>query len=132
MWRSKQLLPKGERFMLNQVLEHTYDPIRCLKNLYPYMREGGIIYINVPVVNLPHDTPWHYYTGYTPTGLRAIVQAAGFEILAIGQWGNLEYIDRMFKTRSWPDYRALKNPGLNEIEHPVITWIFAAKKGGAK
>ncbi len=115
--------------MANQVLEHVYDPIRCLKNIHKHMRVGGILYINVPANNLPHEITYHYYTGFTPLGLGSVVQAAGFEILSIGQWGNYEYLNLLFQTYGWPDYRALKNPGLNDIRHPVITWIFAVKRG---
>jgi SAM-dependent methyltransferase len=113
--------------MMNQVLEHVVDPIRALRNVFRYMKDGGLIYISVPVTNLPHDTPYHYYTGYTPVGLGALAKTAGFEILEIGQWGNYEYIERLFRTYEWPDYRALNNPGLNEIKFPVITWVFAKK-----
>lgn len=123
--------------MLNQVLEHVYDPIRCLQNIYTYMRPGGILYANVPANNIPHSTPFHYYTGYTPTGLGAVVQAAGFKILSIGQWGNTAYIDLLFiknknKWPRWPDYREVAhiepNPGINDFDCPVITWIFAQKE----
>ena len=71
--------------MLNQTLEHLYDPILCLNNVFNHMRTGGILYANVPAVNIPHLTPFHYYTGYTATGLGAVVKSAGFEILKIGQ-----------------------------------------------
>lgn len=114
--------------MVNQTLEHVYDPIRCLKNIYNHMCPGGVLYFNVPVNSIPHATPFHYYTGYTPVGLGAVVKAAGFKILSIGQWGNLEYLTLMHKTNGWPDYRQLKNPGINQIDHPVITWIFAMKE----
>lgn len=113
--------------MLNQTLEHLYDPIRCLKNIYSHMRKGGIIYINVPTNSILHSQPYHYYTGYTPVGLGVVLKAAGFEILSIGQWGNLEYLTRMQNTYSWPSYDQLNDPGYNDVKHPVITWIFATK-----
>lgn len=113
--------------MLNQTLEHLYDPISCLRKIYEHMRPGGILYANLPANSIPHSTPFHYFTGITPSGLGSMVQLAGFRILSIGQWGNLEYLNLMQSTKSWPDYRQLKNPGLNEMFHPVITWIFAIK-----
>ena len=118
--------------MVNQTLEHVYDPICCLENIYKHMRVGGILYLNVPVNNIPHSTPFHHYTGYTPVGLGAVVKAAGFKILSIGQWGNLEYLIKMHKTLSWPDYKQLENPGFNDIKHPVITWVFATKLGSSE
>lgn len=114
--------------MLNQTIEHLYDPIKCLKNIYQHICKGGILYFNAPGDTMPHDTPFHYYNGFTAVGIGALVKAAGFTILRIGQWGNLEYIQKMYQTNRWPDYRELKTPGLNQISiTPAIVWIFATK-----
>jgi SAM-dependent methyltransferase len=113
--------------MVNQTLEHLYDPIRCLENIYKHMRKGGILYLNVPANNMSHNAPFHFYTGFTPTGLGAMVKLAGFEIMSIGQWGNIEYVQKMYGTNDWPDYRQLRNPGLNDSNCPVVVWIFAVK-----
>jgi SAM-dependent methyltransferase len=111
-----------------QTLEHVYDPIRCLKNIYAHMNEGGILYVNVPGNSIPHDTPIHFYTGFTSAGIGAIAKMAGFKILSIGQWGNLEYLRIMHQTSDWPDYRAFKEPILNDFNCiPAIVWIFACK-----
>ena len=77
--------------------------------------------------NSPYATPFHFYTGFTPVGLEALVQLAGFKILHICQFGNFEYLNLLLKTHAWPDYAQLKRPGINEFENPVITWIFAVK-----
>jgi len=114
--------------MINQTLEHVYNPILCLQNAYSHMRKGGILYANVPANNIPHSTPHHFYTGITATGLGAMAKTAGFEILKIGQWGNYEYLQKIFSTHDWPDYRMLANPGINEFENPVDVWIFAIKE----
>jgi len=113
--------------MANQTLEHVYDPVLCLKNIYKHMSPGGILYFNVPTNGIPHSTPFHHFTGFTPAGVGTIVKAAGFKILSIGQWGNLEYLKKLFETNSWIDYQALKNPGINDFKCPIITWIFAIK-----
>jgi SAM-dependent methyltransferase len=113
--------------MLNQTLEHVYNPIQCLKNVYDHLSSGGILYLNVPANNIPHSTPFHFYTGYTPVGLAAVVKLAGFKILSMGQWGNRDYLDFINRTHSWPDYRAIKGNGTNEFDNPAITWVFAVK-----
>jgi SAM-dependent methyltransferase len=110
--------------MLNQTIEHLYDPIRCLQNVYKHLNKGAIFYANVPVNNIPHSTPEHYYTGITPTGLGVMTEIAGFEILEIGQWGNFDYLTKIF-TIGWTDYR--NSLSHNEINCPLITWIFARK-----
>jgi hypothetical protein len=112
--------------MLNQTLEHLYNPFLCLDNVRDVLAPGAIAYANVPSINIAHSTPYHFYTGYTPTGLACVFRSCGFEILEVGQWGNKEYIDRMFRTQGWPDYRALKS-FRNDFLNPVITWILARK-----
>ena len=110
---------------LNQTLEHVYNPYTCLTNIKKYMTKGGYLYINVPACSAPHSEPFHFYTGYTPMGLAALAHETGYEILEIGQWGNKEYLGRLFGItgqRWWADYTMLQNPGVNEIETPVITW----------
>lgn len=112
--------------MCNQTLEHVYDPITCLKNIYKVMRSGGILYINVPANNIPHSTPFHFFTGYTSMGLATTIKLAGFELLNIGQWGNKEYMYKMFQSNGWPDYSSLRNY-YNDPTCPLITWAFAIK-----
>jgi SAM-dependent methyltransferase len=110
--------------MINQTLEHIYDPITCLKRLKNHMRKGGLLYFNVPACNIPHAEPRHYYTGFTSMGIAAIVASAGFKILEIGQWGSLEYINYIFEKGTWPDYRELTNYE-NNMKCPVIIWCLA-------
>jgi SAM-dependent methyltransferase len=112
--------------MCNQTIEHLYDPIRCLKNIYDHLKIGGMFYANVPVNNIPHSTPYHFYTGITPTGLGVMFKLAGFDILKIGFWGNREYLMKSYESL-WPDYTYSDNPGKNEIDCPVITWCLGIK-----
>jgi len=110
---------------VNQTLEHVYHPILCLANIRNYMAKDGYLYLNVPSNNVPHSDPYHYYTGFTPVGLACVAKMAGFEILEIGQWGNREYMDHLYgitTERKWPDYRQLKNAGVNEFNTPITTW----------
>ena len=113
--------------MLNQTLEHLYDPIRCLKNIHDHLRSGGIFYANLPVINIPHMTPYHHYSGLTPTGLGCATEAAGFEIMSIGAWGNKEYTTKLFEDLSWPSYNTMINPGLNDARYSVVAWVFGRK-----
>lgn len=112
--------------MLNQTIEHLYNPILALKNIYRYLKIGGIFYANVPVNNIPHDTPLHFYTGVTATGLGAMVKLAGFDIIKIGQWGNKIYCRQMYDNL-WSDYTYHNEPGYNDLDCPLITWVFAVK-----
>ena len=113
-------------FMSNQTLEHLYDPCLVLRKIYDHMKPGGIVYMNLPAMNMPHSTPLHYYTGFTPVGLGCIFKQAGFEILDIGFWGNSNYYDFVLNKGIWPDYRQMTNYSY-EKDKESITWIFAKK-----
>lgn len=113
---------------LHQTLEHVYDPFLCLKNIKNYMNTNGYLYINVPSCNAPHSEPLHFYTGYTLMGLLVICKLCGFKILEAGQWGNEEYLVNLWtRNPGWSDYRQLINPGINEIQNPVIVWALIQK-----
>jgi SAM-dependent methyltransferase len=112
--------------MINQTIEHLYNPILCIENIYKHLKTGGVFYANVPVNNIPHGIE-HYYTGITPLGLSLMTKSAGFEILEVGQWGNLEYLKYMFSNNNWGDYTYSNTPFYNDINCPLITWILAKK-----
>lgn len=113
-------------FMSNQTLEHLYDPCLSVRNIYNHMKPGGIVYMNLPANNMPHSTPFHHYTGFTPVGLGCIFKQAGFEILDIGFWGNNDYLEQVVLKGYWPDYTQLKSY-VAEKDREAITWIFARK-----
>jgi SAM-dependent methyltransferase len=112
--------------LLNQTLEHLYNPIECLRNISPYLKTGGIIHVNAPANNIPHMVPYHYYTGFTLIGLVAALETAGYSVINCGQWGNLEYLTKMFSRMNWPDYRDLTTHR-NEFNYPAIVWANAIK-----
>jgi len=116
-------------FMSNQTLEHVYDPVKVAKNIFNHLKKNGIVYMNLPAINIPHTTPFHYFTGITPVGLGCIFKSAGFKILDIGFWGNdtyHNYIFNRYNPPKWPDIKKITNYA-SHIERPVITWIFAQK-----
>ena len=50
------LLEKDFDFvMVNQTLEHVYDPIKCLERIYDHMVPGGILYLNVLAIIFPME-----------------------------------------------------------------------------
>ena len=112
--------------MLNQTFEHLYNPYLCLENIHKYLKSGAYIYSNVPTVNIQHSLPYNYYTGYTPIGFVCLFESCGFEVLESGQWGNSEYIGKIFQTHQWPDYNNVNTK--NEFNNPVQTWVLARKK----
>lgn len=114
-------------FLFNQTLEHLYNPFVCVKNIHRSLISGGYVFTSVPTINIPHSTPIHF-NGFNPMGLFMLFKTCGFDVLEIGQWGNLEYIKNIFSNHSWPGYRALYPGGIkNEEENVVSCWILAKK-----
>jgi len=110
--------------MINQTLEHLYNPFVVTSNVYRHMKIGGYFYMNAPCNNIPHEEPIHFYTGFTTTGLGSIIVESGFEIIKIGQWGNFDYLIKLFR-EGWADYRRCS--WNNEKNCPIICWVLAKK-----
>lgn len=119
--------------LCNQTLEHLYDPFICCKNIYNHLKTDGYLWVNVPINNIPHSEPEHYWTGITPTGLGCLLQSVGFTIIEIGQWGNYDYLRKIFenkyrnKTNCWPDFVEMNKNGYNDLNSPIITWALVKK-----
>ena len=112
--------------LLNQTLEHVYDPILCLQNIHTHLLPNSYIWITTPTISIPHQTPLHYYS-YTPTGLGAVIMSAGLKIVECGWWGNREYLDKLLNI-GWIDYTNLCiEPLKNDPRFSVITWVLAKK-----
>lgn len=118
--------------LANETLEHLYNPILAVTNIYNHLATEGLFYACCPADNRPHGEPSHFYTGITATGLGAIVKLAGFDILKLGQWGNSEYFhkesNRRLKKKTWPDFTYSAEPGYNQRTHPVQVWCLAIKR----
>lgn len=115
-------------FIFNQTLEHLYNPFEAVKQIHEIVKPGGYVFTSVPTINIPHMTPIHF-NGFTPMGLAMLFKTANFEIIEIGQWGNYEYISKLWKSHSWPGYNTLNNNNVvvNEEENVCQCWILARK-----
>ena len=73
-------------------------------------------------------TPIHF-NGYTPMGLAMLFKTCNFEIIEMGQWGNLDYIVKLFYSHSWPGYDTLNKNNIvtNEERNVCQCWILAQK-----
>ena len=115
-------------FIFNQTLEHLYNPFMAVKSIYNTIKKGGYVFTSVPTINIPHSTPIHY-NGFNPMGLALLFKSVGFEIIEIGQWGNYDYISKLWKTHSWPSYDDLEKDGCisNERNNVTQCWILVKK-----
>jgi len=115
--------------LFNHTLEHLYNPLVCMKNLYSILKPGGFLYTAVPILSIPHDTPFHF-SGFTPMGLAVLCKLAGFDIKEVGYWGNKKYLELMYKDVYWPDIFEMMDQNKivkNDPEVPVQTWILVQK-----
>jgi hypothetical protein len=144
--------------LLSQTIEHLYDPLLGLRNLYGAVSDGAYLWASVPTISMQHQMPFHFTTGCTPIGLACLCRQAGFEVLEIGQWGNTKYIEHLFDLDIIPTYYDLARLSLrargfghvrrtltrlsvrnswvdgarrNEFDHPVQTWALARKSANA-
>ena len=117
-----------DMFIFNQTLEHLYNPFHAIKQIYNIVKPGGYVFTSVPTINIPHSTPFHF-NGLTPMGLAMLFKTANFEIIEIGQWGNYEYICKMFNKHSWPGLNELNRNErvINEEKNVCQCWILAKK-----
>ena len=100
-------------FIFSQILEHLYNPFEAVKQIYEIVKPGGYVFTSAPTLNIPHITPIHF-NGFTPMGLAMLFKTANFEIIEIGQWGNYEYISKLWDSHQWLGYDKLhKN---NEVK----------------
>jgi SAM-dependent methyltransferase len=116
-------------FLFNQTIEHLYNPFEAMKQVYEIVKPGGYVFTSVPTINIPHMTPVHF-NGYTPMGLAMLFKTANFEIIEIGQWGNFDYIQKLFGSHSWPGFNRLINSNgyiPNEERNACQCWILAKK-----
>jgi SAM-dependent methyltransferase len=117
--------------LFNQTIEHLYNPFEAMKQVYDTVKPGGYVFTSVPTINIPHMTPIHF-NGYNPMGLAMLFKSVNFEIVEIGQWGNLNYISKLFTFHHWPSYYDLNNnnknnPIVNEERNVCQCWILAKK-----
>jgi SAM-dependent methyltransferase len=117
-------------FLFSQTIEHLFNPILCLKNIYDHLAPGGWVFTSVPAINIPHMTPYHF-SGVYPMGLALAFMSVGFEVMEVGQWGNLSYLGYIFTNHQWPDYYMLSNLGAgritNEERNIAQCWILVRK-----
>jgi hypothetical protein len=73
-------------------------------------------------------TPIHF-TGFTPMGLAILFEQCGFKTIEVGQWGNFDYISKLWSTHIWPGFDQLNKNGrvTNEENNVCQCWILAQK-----
>ena len=71
-----------------QVLEHIRRPWRAASQFYRVLKPGGISVSSVPHSSRRHERP-HDYFRYTPEGIVALLEDAGFDLDRRATYGGL-------------------------------------------
>ncbi len=74
--------------LLTEVLEHTTDPLRSLREAHRVLRLNGFVYVTVPMSWCLHIEPNDYFR-FTPYGVRHLASEAGFDVVRVGRIGGL-------------------------------------------
>jgi SAM-dependent methyltransferase len=118
-------------FLFNQTIEHLYNPFEAVKQIYETMKPGGYVFTSVPTLNIPHMTPIHF-NGFTPMGLAMLFKTSGFEVVEIGQWGNYDYIQQLWKCHVWPGYESLNDCNFVANEEECMSVLDIGAEAGIR
>lgn len=106
-----------------QVLEHVRDPVRAVRTLFRSVVPGGHVVVSTPFLIRVHKEPEDLWR-FTSLGLRVLLEAAGFEVLAAEGWGNRACAIANF--RHWVAHRPWRSLR-NDESFPVVTWALARR-----
>lgn len=120
----RDVLPsRFDLIIAEQVFEHVRYPWRAAKHVREMLRDDGYFLISTPFLLRIHAAPNDYWR-WTPQGMQALLEDAGFSEVKVGSWGNRDCISAAFD--AWPKYRegySLRN----EPKLPVVVWALAHK-----
>jgi len=107
----------------DQVFEHIRSPWRAARNILQMLRAGGHFIVMTPFLIKVHQFPIDCYR-WTETGIRFLLEDAGFVNIETHSWGNRACVVANFTDwRSYGWWHSLKN----EPDYPVVVWAFAQR-----
>jgi uncharacterized protein YbaR (Trm112 family)/SAM-dependent methyltransferase len=73
----------ADLIIASSVHEHVYDAPAAVAEEYRVLKPGGLVYTEIPFMRAYHMAPIDYQR-YTPAGIRALHEQAGFTTLEVG------------------------------------------------
>lgn len=110
--------------VLDQVLEHLSSPSDALANVYEALPASGRVFVTTPFLVRNHPDP-HDHWRWTSSGLRLMLERAGFEDVGSDSWGNRSCVVANFSR--WVKYKSDEHSLVNEPNYPVTVWAWGTK-----
>lgn len=92
-----------------QVLEHTFDPMKMVKEIGRVLKKGGCGIFLIPQTSVMHHPPRHYYN-FTKFWVREAMKKAGLEIVELKPLGGVwttaasHFVHFFFQSFKSPSY----------------------------
>lgn len=80
-----------EGIFMFDVLEHIPNDVEVLSELYRVMKNDGMLILSIPFMYRFHEIP-NDYRRYTPSGLKYILECAGFSVKKIEPIGSIYFV----------------------------------------
>jgi ubiquinone/menaquinone biosynthesis C-methylase UbiE len=74
--------------LCTEVLEHVPEPLKAIQEMLRICKPGGCILLSAPLGSGLHQTPFHFYGGYTPYFYKFALESNGASIKSITPNGN--------------------------------------------
>lgn len=91
-----------------EVSEYWHDPIRALRNMNDFLKDGGILYISFHFIYPLHPPIGLDHLRYTPAGVEKLLTESGFEIIdhipRVTERSNLEALWSAEQMRGWKGF----------------------------
>jgi SAM-dependent methyltransferase len=108
-----------------QVFEHLRHPLQAARNVYRMLRSGATFLITTPFLIKIHPMPDDFWR-WTPNGLKALLEDAGFVSIQVGDWGNKSCVTA--NLGDWPVFDPFEHSLVADSEVPLVVWA-TAKRG---
>lgn len=109
------------------VLEHVVDPHAAARGLFRLLAPGGFLLLGAPFIDGVHACPDDYFR-FTPSGLRYVAEAAGFEVLwTFSPGGHAVAAGEFLGMKS--SYWSPEDVAAESDTHPLNVFLLARKPG---
>jgi SAM-dependent methyltransferase len=119
-----EVTPQADLVFCEQVLEHVRHPARAALTLFRLTRPGGIAIVSVPFLIRLHREPEDYWR-FSASGLRALLEDAGFTVESVQSWGNRASV--LANLWFWFPYLPLVSSLRNSPNAPMVVWAIARR-----